>query len=136
MRGARVHPILQPEDRFLGSHLRQPFTAGIASTLGAGAVDMAVGHPALGPDAPEPIRHAGDTTLAILFHMLLPNPADRDVTSRRVRDCQTERPFGLKNALRVMAQRTMGEERHMRLGRIEPCMDGLVVGWVAAKFSG
>ncbi|NSY40152.1 hypothetical protein GKC28_18145 [Leisingera sp. ANG59] len=68
--------------------------------------------------------------------MLLADPADGNFTPCRVGEGKPEDPFGLEDALRVMAQRTVGEDGEMLLGGIEPVMNRLIVGWLSAILPG
>ena len=78
-------------------------------------VDMPVGHPGLGLDPSEPVGEARDAALTVFADMLLADPADGNLTPRLVGERKPENPFGFEDALRVMAQRTVGEDGEMLL---------------------
>src|SRR6056297_3858606 len=84
-RRARRHPILQAKNRSAGSDLGGPGGPWVAAGLIAGMpVDMAIGHPWLRLDPPQPVRHARNAALAVFTDMLLADPAHRDVATRAV----------------------------------------------------
>ena len=67
-------------------------------------VDVAIGHPWLGLDPPQPVRHARDTALAIFADMLLADPAHGNVPTCAICQRQAEDTFGLEQALGMVTQ--------------------------------
>ena len=66
-------------------------------------VDVAIGHPWLGLDPTQPVRHARDAALAIFTDMLLTDPAHGNVPTRAIGQGQAEDTFGFEQALRVLS---------------------------------
>src|SRR6056297_2624203 len=126
LRRARRHPILQAKNRSAGGDLGGPGGPWVAAGLPADMLlDVAIGHPWLGLDPSQPIRHARDTALAVFADMLLANPAHRDVTTSAIGQGQAEYTFCLKQAKGMMAQGSVREEREVLFRGIEPVVDGL-----------
>ena len=76
-------------------------------------VDMAIGHPWLGLDPSQPVRHAWDAALAVFTHMLLANPAHGYVPTCAIGQEQAENPFRLEQALSVVAHGSVRKEREV-----------------------
>jgi len=76
-------------------------------------VDVAIGHPWLRLYPSQPVRHARDTALAIFADMLLADPAHRDFPTCAIGQGQTEDTFGLEQALGMMTQGAVREEREV-----------------------
>ena len=74
-------------------------------------VDVAIGHPWLGLYQSQPVRHARDTALTVFADMLLADPAHGYVPTRAIGQGQAENPFGLEQALSVVAHGSVREER-------------------------
>src|SRR6056297_890174 len=128
LRRARRHPILQAKNRSAGGHLGCPDNSWIAARLGADMpVDMAIGHPWLWLDPPQPVRHARDAALAVFTDMLFPDPAHGYFPIRAIGQGQTEDTFGLEQALSMMTQGAVREEGEVLFRGIEPVVDGLIV---------
>ena len=89
-------PILKPENGLVIGDRFNLGRARIADNLGRIIVDPAIGHPRLRLNASEPVRQRWDTPLAILAHMLLADPADRDDPARAVDQAVAELSFSFK----------------------------------------
>ena len=76
-------------------------------------VDMAIGHPWLGLDPSQPVRHARNAALAVFADMLLADPAHGDLSTCAIGQGQTEDTFGLEQALGMMTQGAVREEREV-----------------------
>ena len=112
LRRVRRHPILQTKNRSSGGNLGGPGDPWVAAGLIARMpVDMAIGHPWLGLDPSQPVRHARDTALAVFADMLLADPAHRYVPTSAIGQGQAEDTFGFKQALSMMAHGSVREER-------------------------
>lgn len=109
-------PILKPENGLVIGDRFNLGRARIADNLGRIIVDPAIGHPRLRLNASEPVRQRWDTPLAILAHMLLADPADRDDPARAVGQAVAEVTFGLEDPERVVPMRTMRENREVLFG--------------------
>src|SRR6056297_1400376 len=127
-RRARRHPILQAKNRSAGHDLGGPRGPWVAARLIADMpVDMTIGHPWLGLDPSQPVRHARDTALAVFTDMLFPDPAHGYFPTRAIGQGQTEDTFGLEQAFSMMTQGAVREEGEVLFRGIEPVVDGLIV---------
>jgi hypothetical protein len=88
-------------------------------------------HPGLGVDAGKPVLDGGDES-AIFLYMLLRNQPDRNLAAIGVSDGGAEVLLTLKHTRGVVAQGPMPKVCIVTLGRIEPIMDGLIIGGLAA----
>jgi len=128
LRRARRHPVLQAENRSAGCDLGGPGDPWVAARLIAGMpVDMAIGHPWLGLDPSQPVRHARDAALAVFADMLFADPAHGDIPTRAIGQGQTKDTFGLEQALGVVTQGPVREEREVLFRGVESVVDGLIV---------
>ena len=101
---ARRHPIFQAKNRSAGGDFRCPGGPWVAAGLIAGMpVDVAIGHPWLGLDPPQPVRHARDTALAVFTDMLLADPAHGDVPTCAIGQGQTEDTFSIEQTLGMLS---------------------------------
>src|SRR6056297_2511992 len=95
LRRARRHPILQAKNRSSGGDFRCPGDPWVAAGLIAKMpVDMAIGHPWLGLDPSQPVRHARNAALAVFADMLLADPAHGDFSTSAIGQGQAEDTFG------------------------------------------
>src|SRR6056297_2885654 len=95
LRRARRHPILQTKNRSSGGDFRCPGNPWVAAGLIADMpVDMAIGHPWLGLDPSQPVRHARNAALAVFTDMLLADPAHGDLSTCAIGQGQAEDTFG------------------------------------------
>src|SRR6056297_2902450 len=137
LRRVRRHPILQAKNRSSGSDLGCPGNPWVAAGLIAKMPgDMAIGHPWLGLDPSQPVRHARNAALAVFTDMLLADPAHGYVPTRAIGQGQAENPFRLEQALSVVAHGSVREEREVLFRGVEPVVDGLIVGRHPAEFPG
>ena len=77
-------------------------------------------HPHFHLDVLEPIGNCGYAPTAVLFDMLLTDIANRDCAPIAIDYRATENPLGLKDALRMVSERTMPRVCKDLFGRIEP----------------
>src|SRR6056297_1364498 len=137
LRRARRHPILQAKNRSSGGDLGGPGNPWVAAGLIAGMpVDVAIGHPWLGLYPSQPVRHARNAALAVFTDMLLADPAHGNVPTRAIGQGQAEDTFGLEQALGMVTQGSVREEREVLFRGIEPVMYGLIVRRHPAEFPG
>src|SRR6056297_4036465 len=102
-RRARRHPILQAKNRSAGHDLGGPRGPWVAARLIADMpVDMTIGHPWLGLDPSQPVRHARDTALTVFADMLLADPAHGDFSTSAIGQGQAKDTFSLEQALGMM----------------------------------
>ena len=99
-------------------------------------VDMAIGHPWLGLDSAQPVRHARDAALAVFADMLFADPAHGDVPTSAIGQGQAEDTFGLKQALGMMTHGSVREEREVLFRGVKPIVHGLIVRRHPAEFPG
>src|SRR6056297_3563215 len=134
---ARRHPILQAKNRSSGCDLGGPGGPWVAAGLPADMpVDMAIGHPWLWLDAPQPVRHARDTALAVFADVLLADPAHGNVPTRAIGQGQAEDTFGFKQALSMMTQGAVRKEREVLFRGVKPIVHSLIVRRHPAEFPG
>jgi len=133
----RRHPILEAKNRSAGCDLGHPGSPWIAAGVDANiAVDMTIGHPWLWLDPSQPVRHAWDAALAVFADVLLADPAHGDVSTSAIGQGQAEDTFRLEQALSMMAQSSVREEREVLFRGVKPVVYGLIVRRHPTEFSG
>ena len=76
-------------------------------------LDMTIGHPWLGLDPTQPVRHARDTALAVFADMLLADPTHGNVPTRAIGQGQAEDTLRFEQALGMVTQGAVREEREV-----------------------
>src|SRR6056297_1008413 len=137
LRRARRHPILQAKNRSSGCDLGCPGDPWVAAGLIAGMpVDVAIGHPWLRLYPSQPVRHARDTALTVFADMLLADPAHGDFPTSAIGQGQTEDTFGFKQAMGMVTQGPVREEREVLFRGVKPIVHSLIVRRHPAEFPG
>ena len=88
-------PVLKTENGLVIGDRLDPDRTRIANNLRRIVVDPAIGHPRFRLNADKPVRQRRDPSLAVLAHMLLTDPADRDDPARAVGQAAAEVTFGI-----------------------------------------